>query len=56
MDNNALVFRSAQLEVLSEKVKANKIEIIGDLVLDSWSEIEALMQLEEYFMSATNTA
>lgn len=53
-DNNAVVFRSAQLEVLSEKVKANEIDIIGDLILDSWSEIEALMQLEEYFMSAAS--
>lgn len=52
-DNNAIVFRNAQLEVLSEKVKSNEIEIIGDLVLDSWSEIEALMHLEEYFMDAS---
>lgn len=51
-DNNAVSFRAAQLEALADKVKTGKIEIIGDIVLDSWSEIEALMQLEEYFMTA----
>lgn len=52
-DNNAVAFRAVQLEVLSEKATSKDVEIIGDMVLDSWSEIEALMHLEEYFMSTT---
>lgn len=50
-DNNAVLFREAQMEALASQVNKGEIEIIGDIVLDSWSEIEAVMQLEEYFMT-----
>lgn len=49
-DHNAVLFRKAQLAVLKPKVEKGEIKILGDIVLDSWSEIEAMMHLEEYFL------
>lgn len=53
-DNNAVLFRKAQMEVLAPKIEKGEVKISGDIILDSWSEIEAVMQLEEYFMSTDN--
>lgn len=50
-DNNAILFREGQLKLLKPLVDAGKIKIVGDLVLDGWSEIEAMMKVDEFMMS-----
>jgi D-xylose transport system substrate-binding protein len=51
-DNNAILFRNGQLEVLQPEVDKGNIKIIGDIVLNDWSEIEALMRIDEFFSSS----
>ncbi|PIB34001.1 hypothetical protein BFP72_00420 [Reichenbachiella sp. 5M10] len=46
-DVNAIQFRKGQLEVLQPYIDAGKINIVEDIVLDNWSEVDALMRLYE---------
>lgn len=46
-DNNALLFKKGQMMELQPAIDAGKIKIIGDLVLDSWSEMEAMIKFQE---------
>lgn len=46
-DNNAILLRKGQMAVLQPYIKSGKIKLAGDLVLNEWSEIEALMKVEE---------
>ncbi len=48
-DNNAIQFKKGQMAELKPAIEAGKIKIIGDIVLDSWSEMEAMMRLQEFF-------
>lgn len=50
-DNNAILFRKGQLDVIKPSIDAGKIKVIDDIVLNSWSEMETMMKLEEYFSS-----
>jgi len=50
-DNNAILFRKGQMEVLQPHIDKGDITIIGDIVLNDWSEIEALMRIDEFFSS-----
>jgi D-xylose transport system substrate-binding protein len=52
-DMNSILFRNGQLEVLKDDVAAGKIRIIADFVLEDWSELEAIMKVEE-FLSTNN--
>lgn len=52
-DYNAVLFRKGQMEVLKPHIDAGEIEIIGDIVLNEWSEIEALMRVDELFATTT---
>jgi D-xylose transport system substrate-binding protein len=47
-DNNAILFREGQLSKIKPAVDAGKIKIIGDIVLNSWSEMEAMMKMEDF--------
>jgi D-xylose transport system substrate-binding protein len=47
-DNNAIVFRSEQMKVLKPSIDSKKIKIVGDIILDGWSEIETMMKLDEF--------
>jgi D-xylose transport system substrate-binding protein len=47
-DNNAILFREGQLSRLQQNIDAGKIKIIGDVVLDEWSEMEAMMKVDEF--------
>lgn len=51
-DNNAILFREGQLSRLKPSVDSGKIKIIGDIVLDEWSEMEALMKVQEFLSSS----
>jgi len=50
-DMNAISFREGQKLVLKPFIKNGKIKIIGDIVLDSWSELESLMKTDEFLSS-----
>ena len=50
-DMNAISFREGQKFVLQPYIKNGKIKIIGDYVLASWSELEALMKTDEFLSS-----
>jgi len=52
-DMNAISFREGQKLVLQPFVKNGRIKIIGDYVLASWSELEALMKTDEFLSSHT---
>jgi D-xylose transport system substrate-binding protein len=52
-DINSIVFRNGQLSVLKNDIETGKIKIIADFILEDWSELEAIMKVEE-FLSNTN--
>jgi D-xylose transport system substrate-binding protein len=47
-DNNAIVFRNGQLKALESAINKKKVKVIGDIVLDGWSEIETMMKMDEF--------
>jgi D-xylose transport system substrate-binding protein len=51
-DNNAILFREGQLARLKPSLDAGKVRIIGDIVLEEWSEMEAMMKVDEFMSSA----
>jgi D-xylose transport system substrate-binding protein len=51
-DNNAILFREGQLARMKPNLESGKIKIIGDIVLDEWSEMEALMKVNEFMASS----
>lgn len=50
-DNNAILFRKGQLEVLQPYLDAGKITLLQDFILKSWSEINAFELSSNYFTS-----
>lgn len=52
-DYNAVLFRKGQMEVLKPHIDSGEIELVGDIVLNEWSEIEALMRIDELFATST---
>jgi D-xylose transport system substrate-binding protein len=47
-DINSLSFSKGQRMVLAPSIENGNIKIIGDFVLGSWSELEALMKVDEF--------
>ena len=47
-DNNAVLFRKGQLDVLQPRIDKGEIKLLGDIILNDWSEIEALMRIDEF--------
>jgi D-xylose transport system substrate-binding protein len=52
-DNNSIMFRNGQLATLQSDVDAGKIKIIADFVLEDWSELEAIMKVEEFLSNSS---
>lgn len=52
-DNNAILFRNGQMNILQPKVKSGEIKILADFILNDWSEIESLMKVDEFLSSST---
>jgi D-xylose transport system substrate-binding protein len=52
-DNNAILFREGQLARMKPSIESGKIRIIGDIVLGEWSEMEALMKVDEFLASSS---
>jgi D-xylose transport system substrate-binding protein len=53
-DRNSILFRNGQLNVINDGVNSGKIKVIADFVLDEWSDLEAIMKVEEFL--ANNSA
>lgn len=51
-DNNAILFRNGQLEVLQPQIDKGNVQLIGDIVLNEWSELESLMRMDEFFSTS----
>jgi D-xylose transport system substrate-binding protein len=51
-DNNAILFRQGQLNVLKPHADKGEIKIIADFVMSDWGEIGAIMKIDE-FLSAS---
>jgi D-xylose transport system substrate-binding protein len=47
-DNNSIMFRNGQMNVIQDDVKSGKINVIADFILEDWSELEAIMKVEEF--------
>ena len=52
-DNNAVLFRQGQMEVVQELVDAGKVEIVADQWVENWSNDNAL-KIMENVLTATN--
>lgn len=50
-DNNSFLFRNGQMSVLQSAINTGKINVVGNVTLDSWSELEAMMKMSELFAS-----
>jgi D-xylose transport system substrate-binding protein len=51
-DNNAILFRQGQLNILKPHADKGEIKIIADFVMGDWGEIGAIMKIDE-FLSAS---
>jgi D-xylose transport system substrate-binding protein len=51
-DINSLSFSKGQRMVLNPSIESGKVKIIGDFVLSSWSELEALMKVDAFLSSS----
>jgi len=52
-DMNSLSFAKGQREVLKPSIDNGNVKVIGDFVLSSWSELEALMKVDEFLTTST---
>src|SRR6476620_4082877 len=53
-DNNAILFRKGQDEVLDPLVKAGKIQIVADQWVDNWDAANALKLMENILTAQNN--
>jgi len=53
-DYNAILFRKGQLQVLKPYEKKGDINIIRDIVLDEWGELNAFLEMQEQSLTLTN--
>jgi D-xylose transport system substrate-binding protein len=51
-DNNALLFKKGQLNILKPLFDKGTIKLIGTLQMDDWGEIGSLMKVDEFLSSA----
>jgi D-xylose transport system substrate-binding protein len=48
-DNNAVLFKAGQEEVLAPSIKSGKVKVIGSFVMDDWGQLGSYMKLQEFF-------
>lgn len=53
-DNNAILFRQGQLEVLTPFLRNGDVKLLNDIVLSQWNELEALLEMELYLSSGND--
>ena len=47
-DRNSMMFKNGQMEALRSGMESGKINVVADYDLEDWSELEAIMKVEEY--------
>ena len=52
-DQNAVLFREGQLEVLKPKVAKGQVKILADIKLDHWGELDAFIKADEFLSDNT---
>lgn len=53
-DMNSIMFRDGQMNILDADIKSGKIKVIADFILEDWSELEAIMKVEEFLSNNTS--
>jgi D-xylose transport system substrate-binding protein len=48
-DNNAVLFKAGQEEVLASSIKSGKVQVIGNFVMDDWGQLGSYMKLQDFF-------
>ncbi len=48
-DNNAILFKAGQEEVLAPSIKNGKVQILANFVMSDWGQLGAWMKLEDFF-------
>jgi len=48
-DNNAILFKAGQEEVLAPGIKNGKIQLLANFVMADWGQLGAWMKLEDFF-------
>ncbi len=48
-DNNAVLFKAGQEEVLAPSIKSGKVQVIGNFVMEDWGQLGSYMKLQEFF-------
>ena len=48
-DNNAVLFKAGQEEVLAPSIKNGKVQVLANFVMSDWGQLGAWMKLEEFF-------
>jgi len=47
-DNNAVLFKAGQDEILSKPIREGKVKLLGSFIMDDWGELGAWMKLEDF--------
>ncbi|UII31278.1 substrate-binding domain-containing protein [Fulvivirga ulvae] len=50
-DNNAILFREGQMQVLRPHIESGDIRIVDDIVLDKWSQMESFEKVTLHYKS-----
>jgi len=53
-DNNAVLFRKGQMEVLQPLIDSGQIEIVGDQWVENWSDATATTKMENLLTAVSN--
>jgi len=53
-DNNAVLFKQGQEEVLRPQIQNGKIKVVADLVMDDWGELGAMLKVGELIADKNN--
>ena len=48
-DNNAILFKAGQEEVLASAIKNGKVQVLANFVMADWGQLGAWMKLEDFF-------
>jgi D-xylose transport system substrate-binding protein len=48
-DNNAILFKAGQEEVLAPSIKNGRVQVLANFVMADWGQLGAWMKLEEFF-------
>jgi D-xylose ABC transporter substrate-binding protein len=47
-DNNAILIKSGQEQILNKSIRNGKVRMMGSFIMDDWGELGAWLKLEEY--------